>query len=505
MQPDSTSHLGRRNFVKTIVTAASAAALDSPLLAPFAKAAAESSVEKMIGIQVGAVSFFDEGVAPVLDIFQERGAVNTIFLTTFTYGRGLAGRQVPGQPFPDHGKQESDAGFFHGGNYATPHPEYYARTILKGTRASDHGAADILEMVIPEAKKRRLKVFCSCEDVFRSSVPNIGSLLELDLQGRKAGTLCLFNPEVREFWRALVTDYCKSYDVGGILFFNERNGPLLNALGASHAQNIASSRVTCFCEFHQRAAKERGLDFQRAREGYNKLDQFVQNSMAGHRPSDGYFVEFWRLLVEYPEIIGWDRAFDSAQHEVVGNIYSTAKNIRPRLQVGFHIEHVNSFNPIFRATRRYDELAAKADFLKVVVYNNCGGERYAHFLDNINATVFRDIPKSELKRFNDHLLGYAEEKSYEELPTAGLSPNYVFRETQRALAGVQGKCKVLPGIDIGIPTGRNSRKASPEDTYAATAAALRAGAGGVILSRKYSEMQLANLAAAGKAVRETKG
>jgi hypothetical protein len=173
--------------------------------------------------------------------------------------------------------------------------------------------------------------------------------------------------------------------------------------------------------------------------------------------------------------------------------------------VGFHIEHVNSFNPIFRATRRYDELAAKADFLKVVVYNNCGGERYAHFLDNINATVFRDIPKSELKRFNDHLLGYAEEKSYEELPTAGLSPNYVFRETQRALAGVQGKCKVLPGIDIGIPTGRNSRKASPEDTYAATAAALRAGAGGVILSRKYSEMQLANLAAAGKAVRETKG
>jgi len=146
-------------------------------------------------------------VGQVLDTLQERGAVNTIFLTTFTYGRGLAGRQIPGQPFPDHGKQESDESFFHGGNYATPHPEFYANTILKETRAPDHGASDILQMVLPEAKKRGLKVLCSCEDVFRSSVPNVKQVVEVDLKGRKAGTLCLFNPEVRHFWTALVTDY----------------------------------------------------------------------------------------------------------------------------------------------------------------------------------------------------------------------------------------------------------------------------------------------------------
>ena len=69
--------------------------------------------------------------------------------------------------------------------------------------------------------------------------------------------------------------------------------------------------------------------------------------------------------------------------------------------------------------------------------------------------------------------------------------------------GVQGKCRILPGIDIDIPTGSDSRKASPEDTYAATLAALKAGAQGVILSRKYSEMRLANLEGAGRAVRET--
>ena len=62
---------------------------------------------------------------------------------------------------------------------------------------------------------------------------------------------------------------------------------------------------------------------------------------------------------------------------------------------------------------------------------------------------------------------------------------------------------ILPGIDIGIPTGAKSRKSSPEDTYAATRAALQAGAQGVILSRKYSEMMLANVGAAGKAVAES--
>ncbi len=459
----------------------------------------------MIGLQVGAVSFVDEGTGQVLDLLQERGAVNTVFLTTFTYGRGLGGRQIPGQPFPDHGKQESDEKTFHGGNYATPHSGFYGQTVLKQTRAPDHGDLDIVATVLPAAKQRGLKLFCSIEDVFRSDVPGVREVAEVDLQGRRTGALCLFHPDVRAFWAGLATDLCRSYDIDGILFFNERNGPLLNALGASHAQNIASSRVTCFCEFHEKAAREKGIGFERAREGYRKLDQFVQAALADQRPSDGYFVEFWRLLVEYPEIIAWDRLFDEGKHRVLAEIKDAVKAVRQDLQVGFHLEHVNSFNPIFRATRRYDELAGKADFLKVVVYNNCGGERYAHFINNVGSTVFRDVPREELLRFNNHLLNYDQEAGLKDLATAGLSPDYVARETKRALEGVRGKCRVLPGIDIGIPTGRTSRKASAQDTYAATKAALASGADGVIFSRKYSEMPLANLAAAGKAVRELRG
>jgi TAT (twin-arginine translocation) pathway signal sequence len=496
--PSAQATQTRRDFLKTAaLTGAVVSAPGSGLLADDKPAPSA----KMIGTQIGAASFFDEGVEPVLDLLQEKGAVNTIFLNTFSYGRGLAGRQVPGQPFPDHGPQESDEKIFHGGNYATPHAEFYKHTILKDTRAPDYGKQDILECVLPAARKRGLKVYCACEDVWRSSVAGVNKVAEVDLQGRRTGTLCLLNPEVRNFWTGLVTDYCKSYDVEGVLFFNERNGPLLNALGASHSQSIASSRVTCFCDFHRRAAKEMGLDLDRVRQAYTRLDQFVRASLEGRRPSDGYFVEFWRLLVDYPELMAWDKLFDHAKHQIVADINAAVKKVRPTLQVGFHIEHVNSFNPIFRATRSYADLATKADFLKIVVYNNCGGERYVHFIDNVASTVFRDVPKDELMRFNNHLLNY-EEKSYGELAAAGLSADYVFRETKRALAGVNGKCKILPGIDIGIPTGRSGRMASQEDTYAATQAGLKAGADGLIFSRKYSEMRLANVAAAGRAVKD---
>jgi len=300
MNNDSSNQLTRREFLNQTAASVAAATVLGSALGSSSAHAVESS-EKVIGIQVGSISFVDEGIEQALDLLKQRGAVNTVFLTTFTYGRGLGGRQIPGQPFPDHGKQESDEKMFHGGNYATSHPEFYRNAALKQTRAPDHGDLDIVAAVLPAARKRGMKLLCSIEDVFRSDLPGVKEVAEVDLQGRKTGTLCLFHPGVRAFWTGLAADLCASYDIEGILFFNERNGPLLNALGASHAQSIASSRVTCFCEFHQKAASERGISFERAREGYRKLDQFVQNALADKRPNDGYFVEFWRLLVEYPE------------------------------------------------------------------------------------------------------------------------------------------------------------------------------------------------------------
>src|SRR5579864_466273 len=71
--------------------------------------------KKLVAIQIGARSFVDEGVEKCLDTLHEKGGVNTVMATVFTYGTGLAGRQTRGQPLPDHGGQEYDT--IHGGSY----------------------------------------------------------------------------------------------------------------------------------------------------------------------------------------------------------------------------------------------------------------------------------------------------------------------------------------------------------------------------------------------------
>jgi len=151
--------MNRRDFVQNAVAGALVSATGNAQAAP--------SASKMIGIQVGAVSFADEGVGKVLDECQKSAAVDTLFVATFTYGRGIAGRQVPGQPLPDHGSQKYDTDTFFGGAYTKVNAKYYGDTAFKSFRAPDLGDYDVLEKVIPEAKKRGMKTICWYEDVFR--------------------------------------------------------------------------------------------------------------------------------------------------------------------------------------------------------------------------------------------------------------------------------------------------------------------------------------------------
>jgi hypothetical protein len=492
------SDVNRREFLK--ITAGASAALAMPTMGH----AAVSSSSKMIGIQVGAISFVDEGTEKVLDILQERANVNTLFLAVFTYGRGIAGRQIPGQPLPDHGKQDYDLNF-HGGNFATPHPQYYKNTVIKDTRAPDHGNLDILAEVIPAAKKRGMKVVCWLEDVFRTDLPNIQKVQELDLYGRNAETLCVNNPDYRNFFTGLVEDYTRSYDVDGIMWGSERQGALSDSLGATHdTPPIDPGNVTCFCEFCEAKAKERGINVDRARQGFLELEKFVRSARSGKRPVDGYYVQFWRILLRYPEVAAWEMLFTDGLRETYAAIYKAVKTAKPIVPVGWHIWHNNSFNPIYRAEQDLHELSNYSDFIKVVMYNNCGGERMALYADNITSTLYGDLSKQALLDMNYSLMGF-KEGNYEQIPHTGLSADYVYHETKRALDGVAGtKTQILPGIDIDIPTEANNSKSTPQSVKAAVSAAFRAGAPGVLLSRKYSEMHLANLSGAGDAIRELK-
>jgi hypothetical protein len=532
-QDIETRGASRRGFLKT-VAAASVAAVGGraalgqaadPIGAQAGTGARTSSEKKVVAIQIPAVSFSDEGVEKVLDTVQERAGVNTLLIAVFSYGRGIEGRQIPGHPLPDHGVQKYDTDSFHGGDYAEVHPEYYADTIFKNFRAPDLGNFDVLGEVIPKAKQRGMKSICWFEDVYNPRLlDNFEKAAEVDVYGRKTGQACLNNPYIHNFLSSMVEDWTKSYDVDGVMWCSERQGALNHAIDAHRGRTT----LTCFCKYCTRKGQLQGINVDRAREGLMHLDQWVRGAWTQPRPSDGYFVTFWRLLLEYPEILAWEKFWTDSQHEVYGRIYGTVKSINRRVLAGFHVMHLNSFSPFYRAEQDYRKLRQHADLLKICMYNNCGGPRMAHYIEGIHSTIWHDSPAESVLNLYYDILGYNGEAPLNKLTTTGLSSDYVYRETKRALAdvqlakapipglssdfvsppsdrqipGVPEEILIWPGIDIDIPTGKGEKKTQPEDVRGAVKAAFNAGAPGVILSRKYSEMKLENLSGAGAALKD---
>jgi hypothetical protein len=484
---------------RTFIQSASAAALATAV--PASHAAAAPVTSKMIGLQVGAVSFVDEGVEKALDEFQQDAAINTLFVATFTYGRGIAGRQVPGQPLPDHGKQAYDTDTFHGGCFTEVNPKYFSDTVFKDFRAPDFGNYDVLKEVLPSARKRGMKTICWFEDVFLKGLPNIQQLEEKELSGDDAVTLCFNNPNYRNWLLGMSENWARTYDIDGIMWGSERQGAFSNMLGASHGR-AEGGHVTCFCQYCVAKAKSRGIDPDRARQGFLELQKFVAASHQGKRPVDGYYVAMWRLMLRYPELLAWEMLWTDSLRETYAAIYEKIKSVKPSIQVGWHIWHNNSFNPIYRAEQDLAAIASHSDFLKIVIYHNCGGERMADYVNNVGSSMFGDIPKQELLDFHYRVLDY-QERGLAEIPFTGFSADYVYRETKRARAGLEGtKTLLWPGIDIDIPTAENHSKCTPGGTEDAVLAAFHGGADGVLISRKYSEMKLANLKAVGSAVQK---
>jgi hypothetical protein len=272
-------------------------------------------------------------------------------------------------------------------------------------------------------------------------------------------------------------------------------------LGASHGR-AEGSHVTCFCQYCVTKAKELGINPDRARKGFFELEKFVSAGQQNQRPVDGYYVTLWRIILRYPELLAWEMLWTDSLRETYAAIYKKVKEVNPTLQVGWHIWHNNSFNPIYRAEQDLAAIAPYSDFLKIVIYHNCGGERMANYIDNVASSIFGDVPKQELLDFHYRILDY-KEKSLAEISLTGLSSDYVYRETKRARDGLQGtKTLLWPGIDVDIPTNSANSKCTPEGTREAVLAAFHGGADGVLISRKYSEMKLANLKGVGAAVHE---
>lgn len=458
--------------------------------------------KRFVAIQVGARSFVDEGVDGVLDTFQQKAGVNVVMPAVFTYGRGLAGRQFPGQPWPDHGVQAPDE--VHGGSYSKVYPEFASKSVIQDVRAPELGEFDILADVIPKAKARGMQTYCLFEEAYNPKLMSgFEKIAEVDMNGRVGRSTCFNNPNARNFLVALVENWFAHNELDGMMWESERQGPFNETIGAYFGKFDGDSRIYCFCEHCVKKGKDQGINVERARAGYAALDQWVKQSITRNGAGGtSNFVSLWRVVVDYPEILEWHRFWMRSQEEVYGLLYHAVKAINPKAQVGWHIMHLVTMSPFYQADQNYARIAKVADYLKPCAYNNCAGPRFAQYIHNVNSTVFRDLKADEVLELHYQMLGYEHEPSLEKLPTTGMSGEYVARETRRALAEVNGAVPIYPGIDVDIPTALNEKRTEPGDVKAAVLAAFRAGAPGVVLSRKYAEMKLTNLAGAGEALRE---
>ncbi len=461
------------------------------------------NLAKVVAIQIGAPSFVDEGVEACLDTLQARACVNTLFAMTYSYKEGLSGRAWPPA---DHGRREPSPKF-HGGYYAALHPEYYRATLLKdrisAVRAPDAGDFDLLGSVIPAARKRGIRTIPFLADQIDEKVPEFTEMAEWDLRGQRLSQVCFNNPHFQAFVEAMVEDCVRSYEIDGLLWRSERWGPLSNALSLSQgAGTVKNTETACFCPHCIKKGKEHGIDVKRLGEGYRVLETFATAARAGHRPPDGYYVTFWRLLLRYPEILAWDMFWYEGLRGVYKTVYAKAKAIKPGLPVGWALPATISFNPFYRAAMEVRGLSEYSDFVKIIVYHTDGGPRCAKYVDGLHNTWLQDLPRDDVLAFEYAIMGYSE-GSYDAIRAGGLSAEFVYSETKTWVDGARGTAlQIWPGIDIDVSPGEGDPPRSREGVRDAVLAAFRAGAPGVVLSRMYSEMTLAHLSGAGDAIRQ---
>jgi hypothetical protein len=494
-------HIDRRTFLKVSATTGAltlAGGKTDAFAEPRSPAGKPAAGKRMVGIQIPAVSFVDEGVNAVLDTVQERARVNTLFLTVLAFNEGLAGRQLAGYALPDHGKQAHNEDF-QGGYYATLRPQYHKNPLYRHFRAPDHGDFDLLAEVLPEAKKRGLKTVVFLADNLRSTLPGADTLTERDLYGKPTHEVCLNNPRYQQLLMGILEDCVRSYDVDGVLYRSERIGPLSKTLGLNH---FGPSPAVCFCQYCAAKAKKADIRPDRVRQGYEALAGFVKDSRGGKRPNDGYYVQFWRILLRHPEILQWQTFQTGSMQELYQAVYKKVKGFKPGLPVGWAVALNNNLNPIYRAEQDWGALSRYSDFLKVVMYHNVGGPRMVKYIDNLGSALMADLPKDQLLEWEYAVMNY-KERGYDQIAFTGFSSDYVYREAKRCAEGLAGTpTQLWAGIDVNLPTEENHTKGTPQSIKGAVLAAFRGGAHGVVLARKYSEMQLASLGAVGEAVKE---
>jgi len=429
------------------------------------------------------------------------------------------------------------------GSYFTTHEPYYDFTRLKPFKNSDvkPGFEDGLGLVCEAAKKRGMAVYAhnlpyeaawqgywpaltDGSDISKKILKNFTACSQIDIFGRKNYRVCTQNPDYRQFHLSIAEDQLRHYPIEGIKFNVERNGPLSSVLVGHYPAGFHYRKPmapVCFCPHCLAKAREIGINFDRARQGWMELLDFSEtswrearnngdvfagegvslgNSTEARPPADGYFITFLRIIMKFPEILQWNQMWYDSIKSLDAEMYGLVKLVSPERKLGLHIWHHRAFSIFERAMYDYSEIKRYADWIKPKMDPTCAGYRYHQDVHRYAQALFYDREIEKAYQAWNTMLGWENELPYDELPEGGMSLDYLKRDTQTAIQAVRGEVPIYPGIGIDMPSPK--RPFTPESIRDALITVYQAGAPGVILCRNYVEMKREHIIAAGKAIAE---
>src|ERR1051325_662438 len=131
--------------------------------------------------------------------------------------------------------------------------------------------------------------------------------------------------------------------------------------------------------------------------------------MAGSaHPPEGMFGGFLRLLIRYPEILGWEFQYRLGREAICEAMYRTIKAIKPDADVGWHVDHQpSSWDLVYRAEMTFAEMAPYSDFIKIIVYHDVLGPRIRYwYLERFRQTILGELSLEQSLDLYYTLFGY---------------------------------------------------------------------------------------------------
>ncbi len=450
-----------------------------------------------VAIHLPASNLYDEGFDYALDLMQERGGVNTLFLNAF--GARFPLTDVAGvDKLADHGKPLPEPKEPYNMVWFERPEDLLEETgfeLLDSTHHPDSKYAGqcVYTDLAQKSRSRGLKVHARILEYALSAIRGWEELREVDYLGNRTALPCWRQPRYREFWAGLGAYLVGQYGLDGFHFGAERNGPLTQALLWS-----GNTRAGCFCPHCREAAREKGLDVERARRGFAELDRIARDTTS----KEPVFLQIWRLFTKFPEMPAWERLWMEGRDQAWACIRDRVHQARRDAKVGWHLwQYTCSLDLFARASLDYGEWAGFSDYVKPCLYQDAAQERFSNVVapryENI---LFRGVDPPLIKEFVHSVLGHR--SGVPETPGQRWSAEYVRAHTEIAaqqLATSGRQADLWPGLGVNIPgAARDARDREILEESAFTA--LEHGATGLVWCREYQEMALESLDAARRGV-----